>query len=148
MTLDDFVRALGTRIKYEVVQCTGGPKQIRLVGRVLPPDVPQWLEVVNRLLQPNDGWAIDISKQYFLKAGKTVFGWRLILQGEDINSSLDSVLQTALSAPRVQVELDEYTLAGVGADRNAASANSRGKGAQDVNKAVIGRAAASMMGSR
>ena len=79
----DIVATLLECAGFEVVSHSGRETQARLLGRVPRPMVPGWLIIVRHLLMQSgsQGWTVDISKQYFLRGGKVMYGWRLIFQG-------------------------------------------------------------------
>ena len=140
MELSDLVRVLQARGGFEMVNHQAAPNQLRLLGRVRKPAVDSWLLVTNQLLAVSEkaGWGIDISKQYFRRGGKLMFGWRLILQGKDVEQHYASVAQAVHNSPRARKILDEQALPGARANRNQPSINNRGKGAQSSLKATVG----------
>jgi hypothetical protein len=95
-----------------------------------------WLKVMEQLLTAMDthDWNVDLSKQYFMRGEKLLYGWRVIFQGEEVAQHLDEIAKIVMSAPLAQKQLDEVPL-GASPDRNALRA---GKGAQPLNKAVVG----------
>ena len=123
---------------FDVVNNTATATQVRLMGRVPKAAMAGWLILVQRLLMRADGaaWSVDISKQYFIRNGQVVFGWRLIFQGPQLESHLGNIEQTIVNAPRARAFVDEQALAGARPDRN--SPNAKGKGAQGVLKAAVG----------
>lgn len=119
---------MGSKAGFEVVSETPNPGQLRVVGRVPNARMSAWLLVINKLLSAADSapWNVDISKQYFNRNGKTLYGWRLIFQGENIAESYDSIAAIVKSTPAAKSELTEVTLH-AGGQRNSLN---RGKGAQ------------------
>jgi hypothetical protein len=78
---------------------------------------------------------VDISKQYFLRNERVLFGWRLIFQGEGVAEHLPKICEAVSNAPRAKAVVEEQPLAGARGDRNAPRG---GKGAQGVLGAVVG----------
>ncbi len=144
---DTVMHALAARAGFETVNKQHGPTQLRLIGRVQRAAVGGWLLVVHRLLQSSGtkGWTADISKQYFLRDNKLVFGWRFILQGENIPQHYPAVVQLIASSPRARAVVEEQALPGASSGRNAPSLQSRGKGAQSSLNASVGPFALAQM---
>jgi len=148
--------ALHARGGYEIVNETVREGSLRLSGRVKPLSrVPQWLEVVQALYlagEASSDWDVDLSKQYFVRE-ELRFAWRVILQGEGIESRVDDIVNIVLSAPSTRTGQAQSAsnavwsvpLVGAGQDRNNAD-TSRGKGAQPMLKAAIGRTRKERMG--
>jgi len=134
---------LQKRVGFEIISQNTAANQIRYFGRVRPTHMPIWLEAMRQLLLvAGHGWSLDLSKQYFLRGDKLFFGWRIILQAQDLAGHLPAiidVLQRVQIAPR---ELDEVRLH-AGPDRNALR---NGKGAQPMGSAVVGPAAKAQLG--
>ena len=127
---------------FEVVNSTQTPNQIRLIGRIGKDRLSTWLVVVQHLCKQSGGktWAADVSKYYFLRADDRLqYGWRIILQGEDIASRLEEIIRVLTTTPPHRTVVDELPLMGASASRNALSPG--GKGAQGVNRPVVGAAA-------
>lgn len=95
------------------------PNQIRVMGRVHKGVMGKWKEAIHRLLAAQEGarWKVDISKQYFLRSGSVFYGWRLLFQGEDMESLLPEVYTVISDTP--VVELTEVPLVGASPDRNS-----------------------------
>lgn len=146
MTVDELVQIFRTRSGFEVVDHSATPKQVRLFGRVGKGAMKQWLLIVHRLLTLKDSadWSVDISKQYFLRSGQVMFGWRLIIQAEVVEDHLADVVQGVLGAPKLQAVVSEQPLVGTSIHRNTLSPG--GKGAQSVISAVVGPAAIGRVG--
>jgi hypothetical protein len=146
MKVQDLLRALNQRAGFELVDKSGTPSQLRLIGRV-PLDregrnMNNWLLVLRELLTRSASapWKADISKHYFLMAGKVVYAWRIILQGEAIETHLAEVTALVNAAPQTsRTEVAEMPLAGVGPDRNSTVGGKRGAGS--VGGVPIGPAA-------
>lgn len=138
----DIAAALKKKSGFDLVSHHPAANQLRMVGRV-PSDamnvnIHNWLSVVHHLLVGQEAapWKADVSKQYFLKGAKgsqkVIYGWRLILQGEDITSHYEDILRTILdSKPTSAGELTEYPLPGATADRNTGK---NGKGANTIRE--------------
>lgn len=142
---EQIVAALSNKAGFEVIRDNDGPNQIRLFGRVRQPRMPGWLNVIRDLLlaAEDEPWSIDISRQYFLRGKKLFFGWRLILQGQDISQHVPQICKIVravdVSPGR---ELDEVPLH-ASPNRNALR---NGRGAQPMEKAVVGPMAKVRMG--
>lgn len=138
MQAEDLLHRLQVRGGFEAVNHSTKNTQLRILGRVPPQSMDGWLIIVQRLLMASgkSNWTVDISKPYFLKNGKVVYGWRLIFQGEEIWNQLDDIAQLIFNSPRPKKILDEQPLPGVSGDRNVPSAS--GKGAQGVLRAAVG----------
>ena len=139
MQAEDLLHRLQVRGGFDTVNHGVTAKQLRVLGRVPRESMDGWLIIVQRLLRAAgsaQGWSIDVSKQYFLKNDRVVYGWRLIFQGAEVWEHLDDLVQIISNAPRPKVVLDEQPLGGARGDRNAPSAT--GKGAQGVLKAAVG----------
>ena len=140
--VEAFTRVLRMRGGFERVNHQATPNQLRLLGRVRNPSTNSWILMVQHLLAASEKsggeWSIDISKQYFLRSGKVMFGWRVILQGADLMEKLPQIGQVVVGAPRARAIVEEQALPGVHGDRNAPSMSNRGKGAQSSLKATVG----------
>ena len=145
--IEELTRVLKMRGGYETVSRNSGPNQVRLIGRVPAPLVKGWLIIVQQLLVrgAEAPWSVDISKSYFLRAGRVMFGWRLIFQGEDINQYADDIMATVTNSPRPRAVVDEQPLHGASAHRNRQKPGSL-KGAAPVGKAVVGPMARQLVG--
>lgn len=142
---EQLVTILSSKVGFEVINDHDSPKQIRLFGRVRQPRMPGWLNVIRDLLlaAENNPWSIDISRQYFLRGKKLFFGWRVILQGQDIAQHVTQVCKVIRAADvTTGKELDEVPLH-ASPDRNALR---NGRGAQPMEKAVVGPMAKARMG--
>lgn len=138
---EEFERVLRLRGGFEAVDHQHSANQVRLLGRVRAPSTNSWLVVVHHLLSAADkadGWSVDISKQLFLRGGKVMFGWRLILQGTDIAERLTPIIQLIAASPRVRAIIEEQALPGASSSRNAPSLANGGKGAQSSLKSTVG----------
>lgn len=132
------------RVGFEVVSESVKDNQVRFFGRVRPMHMPGWLGVMTSLLKHSAQapWSIDISRQYFLRGDKLMFGWRVILQGADIAEYLPEVTKSIQGVPRPTLELDEVPLH-ANPNRNALR---NGRGAQLTDTAVVGPQARAQMG--
>ncbi len=118
--------ALVQKTGFEVVESTGGEKQLRLVGRVHRNFVGQWKLTMHRLLQREASapWKIDISKKYFLRTGQVYYGWRLIIQLSPdtpgtVEEQFDDIIKTVDAAPSAtRQEIMEIALVGASPNRN------------------------------
>ena len=113
--------------------------QIRLIGRVPKQHAPNWKAALDYLLkiEQSKPWSLDISQHYFMRGGAVVFAWRIIVQGQNIQSSYQDLLNTLKAAPRAQMsnpsgtisggEVVEQRLSVIGPRKGGV--NARGKGA-------------------
>ena len=128
-------RALNQKAGFEVVEESSTPSQLRLLGRI-PLDregqnMNNWLIIMRQLLSQSatSPWKVDISKHYFLLAGKVVYAWRVIFQAEAIDPHLGDIATVVNSAPQSsRTELTEIPLAGASRDRNSTVGGRRGAG--------------------
>lgn len=143
MEARDLYTALHRKVGFEIVGETVTPNQIRVIGRLPQPNLQNWLVTLQRLFTKAEGapWNVDISKQYFLRNGKVLYGWRMIFQAEEIATHLEDIVATISTAPKARADLDEVNLY-AGEDRNALR---MGKGAQPSGKAVVGPMALAQM---
>lgn len=137
MNLAEFVRLLKMRGGFELVNHNSTVNQVRILGRVPKESMNSWLVIIHQLLKLSESssWSADISKQYFLRQGRVLFGWRVILQGENVEGYMGVLCEAVSNAPRPKVILEEQRLYGASPDRNAPRG---GKGAQGVLTAVVG----------
>lgn len=141
METRELERVLASR-GYEVVSSASPtPKQLRLLGRV-PRDVEAaWRSVVDHVLavcEKPQPWSVDVSKSYFRRAGRLLYAWRIIFQGEGLEGHLGTIAGAFSTAPRPKASVEEYTIQG-GPNRNALKS---GKGVQSALNPVVGPAAA------
>lgn len=148
MSIDDLIRTLRLRGGYEVVSNNSGTNQVRLIGRVPEQLVKSWLIIVRQLLvcSSEASWSADISKSYFLRGGRVMFGWRLIFQGEKIDQHIADIVTTITNSPRPRAIVNEQPLAGASANRNRQTPGSL-KGAAPAGKAIVGLMARQLIGS-
>ena len=125
---------------FEAVSKNVTAKQVRLLGRVPQAVMSNWLVAVDWLLAKGENapWTIDISKQYFRRNGKLLFAWRIILQADDVSKHYGDLGEAVRNSPKAKTTVEEYTLHGVGPDRNSVRG---GKGVHGVLNAVVGPAA-------
>lgn len=137
MTLAELVNILKMRGGFDLVNHQADEKQIRMLGRVPKQMMNSWLVVVHHMLSVSEksAWNIDVSKQYFLRGGRVIFAWRLIIQADDVESKLEHICNAITNAPRAKHIIEEQPLVGARPDRNSPQ---HGKGAQGVLGAVVG----------
>lgn len=134
---------LAKKAQFELVDLQDGPSQIRIMGRVRSDgtnaNISNWLLVIRDLLtrekEQSCTWRVDVSKSYFLKGPKVVYGWRLVFQapGMDVRSCITDILAAVRRAPpATNIMVDEMPLMGASPDRNTPN---RGKGAGSVLQA-------------
>lgn len=145
MTAKALEATLQARVGFEVIQQQVKENQIRFFGRVRPSHMPTWLLAMRALLLSTEGapWSVDLSRQYFLRGEKLFFGWRIIIQSNNIQEQLPTIISIIQSVQYVQAQVDEVPLH-VRADRNALR---NGKGAQPTATAIVGPLARASMGS-
>lgn len=135
--ISQILQNLHVRGGFEVVNKSAKDTQIRLMGRVPKQSMAGWLIIVQRLLLASGaGWSADISKQYFLRNERVVFGWRVIFQGPELETHITAIEQVITNAPRARAVVDEVPLVGARASRN--EPGNTGKGAQGILKAAVG----------
>jgi len=134
----ELYRALKQRIGYEVVKEQVTNSQIRVIGRVPQQLTRNWIVVMHHLLLGENAapWSLDVSKQYFLRGGQVVWGWRLIFQASSIEDHIPGIIQLLGSAPKAKFMVEEQRLPGVRGQR--VTMNDRGKGASGVLKSQAG----------
>lgn len=127
---------LRSKVGFETITEHIGTNQLRLFGRVRPPSMPGWLSAARDLLlaAPQSAWTVDLSRQYFLRGEKLFFGWRVIVQGQDVQQHLNQVSQVVNNVQVAVRQLDEVALHAP-PNRNALR---NGRGAQETLKAVVG----------
>lgn len=126
---------LQQRVGFDIVTKNVTDTQIRVMGRIQQHNIPSWLLVMEKLLtSAGGGWNIDISKQYLMRGQKLLYGWRIIIQGDNLGKQIDSICAAIASTPQVRRQLDEVALV-AGPNRNSLR---MGKGAQPVDKAIVG----------
>lgn len=133
------------RAGYESVDNKVTATQVRFFGRVRQANMPMWLAIMKDLLLASEGapWSIDLSRQYFLRGDKLYFGWRIILQGENIQQHMQAVAAVVqASTPPAPRQADEVRLHAP-PNRNALR---NGRGAQPTERAIVGPLAKANMG--
>ena len=133
------IQTLSTRAGFDVVNQSVTDNQVRIIHRVAKEGMPNWLVVMQELLQASETapWSVDLSKQYFLRNGRLIYGWRFILQAPDVLEHLDAVIKAVEKAPRARRIIEEQPLAGASAHRNTLV---RGRGAQSTLRSQTGPA--------
>lgn len=114
---DIIFAALHEKMGAEIINQTSSEKQARFMLRIKKgPNTTIWLSVIEHLLvladtqlatgQPH--WTIDVSKQYFRKDGELKFGWRVILQGAQLQEHFKSIANeihaAKLTGPVMEVQ--------------------------------------------
>lgn len=129
--------ALAKKCGFDVKSSSTRPGQLRVIGSVHANNTKRWLAVMDKLLRASDksAWEVDISKHYFLRGDVIRYGWRIIVQAENVEEHISSVAQVIRAAPSPKVSVEEYTLHGGGSNRNAVK---NGKGASLLGQARIG----------
>lgn len=131
--------ALRAKCGFETINVSATDTQARFIGRVSPSQMGGWILVIHQLLshaEQGAPWSIDISKQYFLKGGRVVFGWRIIIQSPSIEAAVPSLVAVIQGTPRTGGgETTEMPLIGASVNRNTVI---RGKGAAPSGKLMTG----------
>lgn len=143
MTIEELCKSLNRKAGLETVSNSSTPNQIRLIGRVPTQGISTWLSIMERLLIRSEStkWKVDLSKQYFIRGGKLMYGWRIIFQSpEPIEEHLADIEGIISNTPAPIGESDEFHLYG-NVNRTVLK---RGKGAQGVLNPVVGPMALQM----
>jgi hypothetical protein len=134
----------------EPVSNTFRENQVTVIFRLTPGSEAKWVEIVKDILkaeQTNNGlahsWKTDISKPYFMKDGKLVYGWRISIFSTEMSLSLDCVVKAMkgeIQPGPVQGEVTEMGFTGMEsqADRNVPRPGSK-KGAYIAETIPIDR---------
>jgi len=143
--MEEFKQALTQKAGFECVQETPSENQLRLVGRIPSNKTGQWLRVMEQLLlhAQNAAWNIDLSKQYFLRGSRVLYGWRIIVQAAGVAQYDQALASIVASTPAVQAQLQEVRLYGRGSND---AIQRGGRGAQPLFTAVVGPAMKNMRG--
>lgn len=146
MEPEQLFTTLSKKAGFEVVNSSGSSNQLRFLGRVQGAEnTARWLVVVEKLLTKasESSLNLDVSKQYFLRGGKLLYGWRVILQSADLPADIQVLETIVRNAPsRVAVVSDEVPL-NASPNRNVLR---NGKGAQNTLSAVVGPGARGLNG--
>jgi hypothetical protein len=147
---ENICQLLGAKAGFEVVSVKEETTKLRLLGRVPAAAQAAWKVVRLSLLKASSSgtreWNCDISRQYFLIDGVERYAWRLIIQSpsvalDGLERELFELIGTAPTPARQDQLVEEVPLYGSSSLRTALK---KGKGAQGVLKAVVGREAADM----
>jgi len=122
---NEVVRAINATGVAEVVKVTESPTQLRITHRVAGKKLSVWLGIVSYVLSRQHGWDAHVSKQYFLKDGKLLYGWNFIAQWSE-SENKDAVLaqvrellvKAKAAVPQIVHQLESYPLHAKG-ERNA-----------------------------
>jgi hypothetical protein len=141
---DSLQAILLQKVGFEIVSQSLGGNQARYFGRVRPSHMPAWLAAMRELLvnENKAQWSIDLSRQYFLRADKLFFGWRVIIQGQDIQGALTQIVSIIQQVQAARAQVDEVPLHAP-PNRNALR---NGRGAQPTISAVVGPMAKVQLG--
>jgi len=94
-----------------------------MLGRVQDNRTSMWLVALHHILTSaatRTGWTIDVSKHYFIRGGKLIFGWPIIMQTKDFDAAVADLMNIITTTPRgVSRELTEFPLVGTGRSRMA-----------------------------
>jgi hypothetical protein len=124
----DFKRIFSLDGVTEVISVAETETHVNVVHRVLRGALPKWLDIVEYVLLNKSGWDSHVSKQYFLKDGKLVYGWNFIIKFKEgdkiaVKEQLQGLLGQSSSyaavRKRIGEKLNSYPLAATNPDRNA-----------------------------
>lgn len=92
-----------------------------------------WLGILTFLLSRKQGWDEHISKQYYLRNGKMIYGWNFIAQWESaedkerVLAEISNLLRRATQElPRSGTQLDSYPLVAKKGRNVPATRNNKG----------------------
>jgi hypothetical protein len=124
-------------VGFEAVSENVADNQIRVLHRVSKDGMQNWLVMMQHLLQAAERapWNVDLSKQYFLRANRVHYGWRMIIQAQNVRSHLPAIIAVVQAAPRARRVVEEMPLVGAGTSR---SAMGPGRGAQTTSASKHG----------
>jgi hypothetical protein len=84
----------------EPVSLTFKPDQVTVIFRLAQGSEPKWVDLAKKILEAErssseqaHAWKTDISKAYFLKGEKLVYGWRISVQTGQMSISLDYLIR-------------------------------------------------------
>jgi hypothetical protein len=147
-TAAELFTALHRRAGFEMVNHTLAPTRLRILGR-LPLDragmnMSNWKVLMERLLtaaEQGRPWSVDLSKSYFKKGGRIVYAWRVIFQGDAIETHLTDIINVVKTSPGARIpEPTEVRLYGLPQDRNNTAGGKAGAG--PVGSVAVGPLAA------
>jgi hypothetical protein len=111
------INAINATGVAEVVKVTETPTQLRITHRVAGKKLSVWLGIVSYVLSRQRGWDAHVSKQYFLKDGKLLYGWNFIAQWgspEDKDQILkqvrDLLTRAKSEVPQIVHQLESYPI--------------------------------------
>lgn len=139
------LQAMRQKAGFEALNVKEEPNRLRIMGRVPTGQTNRntlnWLIVVYRLLKAADQvYRVDISKQYFIRNDKVVFGWRVVFEGDNLEKYYEFITNIVAESPQsASFELDEVVLPGANRDRNNTAGGRRG--AMSALNPVVGAAA-------
>ncbi len=110
------------------------PKQLRILGRLPQVRMGDWLlgmhHVCTHVARRPNTWTVDFSKNYFVRNGKIVYAWRIIIQAESVEKYAQDIINAFTGAPHsARGEIMEIPLMGASTIRGR---NDRGKGASTI----------------
>lgn len=111
--VDKLVTALEQTGYVKVVKTEEAPTQLRLLCRVS--SKKQWCDLLERLLQNKQDWTEHICQQYFLKEGKLVYGWNVVINASDLMKASLSICNQLAAISMVDeggVGVDSFPLRG------------------------------------
>ena len=95
LEMKDTIEGLGLA---EVVSMSSRNNDLRLLMRVQ--NERAFLLVLEGYLKSEGDWYSFVGKKYFIHNGRMVYGWVMILESDDINSTVQSVRRLLMSSHR------------------------------------------------
>lgn len=136
MDINKLSTLLKSRFGFEVRDINqSSSKQLRILGRLPTARMGDWLvgmhHVSLHVLQRQNTWSVDFSKQYFLRNGRIVYAWRIIIQADSVEKYAQDIINAFSGAPRsARGEVMEIPLMGASSFRTGR--NPSGKGASTI----------------
>lgn len=131
-TSQDIYTALKQKADFELINETVTEGRLRFTGRCHPSRWPFLTLVIFELNKLNDGTDVtfEMSKLYMNKNDRLMYTWRGIVQGADLASKYQLVVDHIRRAPLpARAEVDEVLLPGYKRGDVRGGVNAKGKGA-------------------
>lgn len=109
----------------EVLKANADAGSIKLLCRVR--NKRAWCDIIEFVLARKQNWEAHICQQYFLRGGKLVYGWNVILQAEDVAAAAKNARDLFIKATEVLSQLsaeqdaspiESFPLVGASPNRN------------------------------
>lgn len=139
-TRQDIYTALEQKTGFEVIGETETEGRLRFTGRCLSSRWNFFALVIFELNKLNNGSGInfEISKLYSNHADRLRYTWRVIIQGADLASKYQTVVDFIRRAPLPsRAEVDEVLLPGYRRGQIRGGVNAKGKGASAAGSAPM-----------